>query len=337
MKPTVVITHWVHPEIISMLSEVAEVIPNESKQTLSGEELLARARRADAVMVFMPDTVDDAFLAACPRLQVIGAALKGYDNFDVAACTRRGIWFSIVPDLLTIPTAELTIGLLLALTRHVIEGDRSIREGRFQGWQPQLYGTGLTGKTLGIIGMGAVGRAIARRLSGFDMHLVYCDQRPLDAESASRLGVERVSLDLLLQSADFVVPMLPMAPDTLHLIDAAALARMKRGAHLINACRGSVVDEEAVAAALASGHLAGYAADVFELEEWSRPDRPLGIAAGLLTNRAQTVFTPHLGSAVREVRLEIERHAAFNIIEALSGRVPPSAINNPERARGNSA
>ncbi len=337
MKPTVVVTHWVHPDILSMLSEVADVIPNDSKSTLSRDELLARARRADALMVFMPDSIDDGFLAACPRLQVIGAALKGYDNFDVAACTRRNVWFSIVPDLLTVPTAELTIGLLLALTRRMLEGDRIVREGRFQGWQPRLYGTGLTGKTLGIIGMGAVGKAIAQRLSGFDMHLVYCDKRALDRDTESALGLERVSLDLLLQSADFVVPMLPMAPDTLHLIDAAALARMKRGAYLINACRGSVVDEQAVAAALAIGHLAGYAADVFEFEEWRRRDRPLSIPPDLLDDEDRTVFTPHLGSAVREVRLEIERHAAINIIEALSGRVPPSAINSPARQLAMSA
>lgn len=113
-----------------MLSEVADVVPNESKSTLARDELLARTRNADALMVFMPDSIDNAFPAACPHLKVIGAALKGYDNFDVAACTRRDIWFSIVPDLLTVPTAELTIGLLLALTRHVIAGDRMIREGR---------------------------------------------------------------------------------------------------------------------------------------------------------------------------------------------------------------
>lgn len=113
-----------------MLSEVADVVPNESKSTLARDELLARTRNADALMVFMPDSIDNAFLAACPHLKVIGAALKGYDNFDVVACTRRDIWFSIVPDLLTVPTAELTIGLLLALTRHVIAGDRMIREGR---------------------------------------------------------------------------------------------------------------------------------------------------------------------------------------------------------------
>lgn len=329
MKPKVVLTHWVHPEIIELLQGVAEVIPNTSRDTLPREEVLARARDAQAIMVFMPDSIDDAFLQACPQLKIVGAALKGYDNFDVAACTRRGIWFSIVPDLLTIPTAELTIGLLLGLTRRMLDGDRQIRSSGFQGWRPQLYGTGLTGRTIGIIGMGAVGRAIAQRLAGFDMQILYCDYVALPTEQAAQWNARHVELDELLAASDFIVPMLPMTPETLHLIDAGTLARMRPGSYLVNACRGSVVDEAAVVAALASGGLAGYAADVFELEEWARPDRPRAIPPALLDNPAQTFFTPHLGSAVAEVRLEIERQAACNIIQALNGEVPAGAINRP--------
>jgi phosphonate dehydrogenase len=332
MKPKVVITHWVHPEIIELLETVAEVIPNHTKETLPREEVLARAKDADAIMAFMPDSIDEDFLAACPKLKIVSAALKGYDNFDVEACTRRRIWFSIVPDLLTIPTAELTIGLLLAVTRHMLEGDRRIRTGQFQGWRPELYGTGLTSRTLGIIGMGAVGKAIAKRLAGFDMRLVYCDQKPLDVLQERAWGLERASLDTLLQDSDFVVPMLPMSPQTFHLMNAESIGKMKRGAYLINACRGSVVDEHAVVAALNSGHLAGYAADVFEMEEWTREDRPTAIPPALLENAKQTFFTPHLGSAVKEVRLEIERQAAQNIVQALSGQQPAGAINVPMNA-----
>lgn len=329
MKPKVVITHWIHPEIIDMLQAVAEVVPNTTRDTLPRAEVLRRAQDADALMAFMPDSIDAAFLNACPKLRVIGAALKGYDNFDVDGCTRRGIWFSIVPDLLTIPTAELTIGLLLGLTRHVLEGDRRIRSGSFQGWRPELYGCGLTGRTLGIIGMGAVGRAIAKRLAGFDMQLVYCDRRPLDTDLESAWGARRATLEELLASSDFVVPMLPMTPETQHLINSRTLAKMKRGSYLINACRGSVVDELAVADALASGHLGGYAADVFEMEEWQRIDRPAGIPQALLDNTGRTLFTPHLGSAVKEVRIEIEREAARNILQALAGGRPSGAINDP--------
>lgn len=329
MKPKVVLTHWVHPEIIDYLQSVAEVIPNITYDTLPRAEILDRAKNADALMAFMPDSIDETFLDACPKLKIVGAALKGYDNFDVDACTRRGIWFSIVPDLLTVPTAELTIGLLLGLTRHLIEGDRRIRESGFRGWRPELYGMGLTGRTLGIIGMGAVGRAIAKRLSSFDMQLVYCDNIALTREQEQAWNARQVSLEELLCSSDFVVPMLPMTPQTLHLLDANTIGQMPRGSYLINACRGSVVDEQAVVDALRSGQLAGYAADVFEMEEWIRADRPTDIPHDLLANTAQTFFTPHLGSAVDTVRLEIERQAASNIVQVLTGQRPTGAINNP--------
>ena len=333
MKPKVVLTHWVHPQTIDLLQTVAEVIPNLTYDTLPREEILNRLSNAEAMMAFMPDSVDEPFLNACPKLKIIGAALKGYDNFDVAACTRRGIWFSIVPDLLTIPTAELTIGLLLGLTRHLMEGDRRIRVGNFHGWRPELYGTGLTGRTLGIIGMGAVGKAIAKRLSSFDMHVLYCDTVALTDEQERLWGARRTDLEPLLSTSDFVVPMLPMTPQTLHLLDSANIAKMKPGSYLINACRGSVVDEQAVVDALASGQLAGYAADVFEMEEWTRPDRPDGIPQALLANTRQTFFTPHLGSAVKEVRIEIERQAATSIIQMLCGQRPAGAINDPVLAK----
>lgn len=329
MKPKVVLTHWVHPETIELLQTVAEVVPNDTRATLSPEEVLSRAKDADALMAFMPDSIDDRFLDACPKLKIVSAALKGYDNFDVDACTRRGVWFSIAPDLLTIPTAELTIGLLLGLTRRLLDGDRHIRSGGFQGWRPELYGSGLTGRTLGIIGMGNVGRAMAKRLSGFDMKLIYCDAFALTAEQERMLGTRRVSMGELLQESDFVVPLLPLTPKTQHLFDAETIERMKPGSYLVNACRGSVIDETAVAAALRSGQLAGYAADVFEMEEWHRPDRPRAIPKALLDNTAQTFFTPHLGSAVKEVRVEIERLAACDIIQALDGQRPGGAINFP--------
>ena len=331
MKPKVVITSAVFPEIFDMLREHCEVVANPTRQRLPREVIMARCGDADAVMTFMTDRIDDAFLAACPRLQVIGCALKGYDNYDVEACTRRGIWITNVPDLLTIPTAELTIGLLIGLTRKILAGDRLVRGEAFDGWRPVLYGAGLTGKTLGIIGMGAVGRAIAARLQGYDLELLYADPRPLDSALEARLGLRHVDLPQLLARSDYVLPMVPFGPQTLHLIDATALASMKRGAFLVNACRGSVVDESAVADALESGTLAGYAADVFELEEWARADRPTTISARLLADTERTLFTPHIGSAVESVRLAIEMEAATNILQALAGEEPRGAINRPMR------
>lgn len=329
MKPKVVLTSWVHPEVINRLAEHCDVVPNTTRERLSREEILSRAKDADAIMTFMTDSIDDAFLAACPRLRVVGCALKGYDNYDVDACTLRGVWLTNVPDLLTIPTAELTIGLLIGLTRKILQGDRLVRSGSFDGWRPVLYGAGLTGRTLGIIGMGAVGQAIAARLQGYELKLLYADPRPLQADVEARLGLRRVAVDQLLAESDYVVPMLPYKADTLHLIDAGAIASMKTGAFLVNACRGSVVDEAAVADALARGKLAGYAADVYELEEWARPDRPTNIPGHLLADSERTLFTPHIGSAVDTVRLAIEQEATTNILQALAGQQPQGAVNRP--------
>lgn len=329
MRPKVVITHRVHPEVIELLGGDFEVVANPDVERLSRKEILRRAHDASAIMTFMPDSVDEAFLDACPNLRIVACALKGYDNYDVDACTERGIWITNVPDLLTIPTAELTIGLLIGLTRNVLAGDRFVRSGDFNGWRPTLYGTGLTGKTLGIVGMGAVGQAIAARMQGYGMHLAYVDPCPLEPTLESRWRLTRMDLGELLRQSDFVMPMVPYGPETQRLIDAKSLAAMKDGAFLINACRGSVVDEEAVADALAAGKLAGYAADVFEMEEWARPGRPRSIPQRLLDDTERTLFTPHIGSAVDSVRLEIEMEAATNILQALSGEEPRGAVNRP--------
>jgi phosphonate dehydrogenase len=282
-------------------------------------------------MVFMPDHLDDFFLNQCPRLKVIGAALKGYDNFDVEACTRRGIWFTIVPDLLTVPTAEMVVGLMIALARNILPGDRLIRQGFFYGWRTQFYGLGLEGRTAGIIGMGAVGQAVARRLTAFDMQILYTDIRPIPEEELAGCQALFTPLDDLLQRSDYVLPLTPLTETTKHLLNAERLARMKPGSFLVNAGRGSLVEEEAVAKALQSGHLRGYGADVFEMEDWALQDRPDNIHPNLLSLPERTVFTPHLGSAVSTNRLQIEMEAARNIVEALDGLPPRGAINRPLR------
>jgi phosphonate dehydrogenase len=233
----------------------------------------------------------------------------------VKACRERGIWFTIVPDLLTEPTAELALTLLLGLARNSQTGDELIRAGRFAGWRPILYGTSLISSTVGLVGYGAVGRAFERLISGFQCRVIWNDVHP---------GGD--SLEMVVAESNFLVLLLPLTSETFHLVNADLLARMKPGAYLINVGRGSVVDEEAVADALEGGHLAGYAADVFEMEDWLRPDRPQSISGRLLQLSARTLFTPHLGSATRATRLEIERTAALNIIEALQGNHPPNAL-----------
>ena len=328
-RPKVVVTHWVHDAVLDHLSAHAAVVANPTRDTLPPAEVLARCRDADALVAFMPDRVDDAFLAACPRLRVVACALKGFDNFDIGACTRRGVWITAVPDLLTAPTAELAVGLLIGLRRHVAAGDRWVRAGEFAGWRPVLYGAGLDGAAVGIVGMGRVGRAIARRLGGFGARLAYADPHPLPAADEAALGLARTGLATLLEGSDAVVVAAPLTGATLHLIGAPALARMRPGAHLVNVGRGSVVDEAAVADALAAGRLAGYAADVFEFEDWARADRPRGVEPRLLALPDRTLFTGHLGSAVDAVRLEIALAAARSVVQALAGGVPDGALNDP--------
>jgi len=165
-RPKVVVTHWVHEAVLDALGRHADVIANQTRETLPPDEVRARCRDAAGMVAFMPDTVDAAFLVACPDLRVVACALKGFDNFDIDACTRRGVWITAVPDLLTSPTAELAVGLLIGLARRIADGDRLVRGGGFAGWRPVLYCAGLDGATVGIVGMGRVGRAIARRLAG---------------------------------------------------------------------------------------------------------------------------------------------------------------------------
>lgn len=331
-RPAVVITHKVHAQVKEFLSAECRVIANDGLESWTPEQLLERSREAHALMVFMPDRVDEHFLSQCPNLKVVAAALKGYDNFDVEACTRRGVWFTIVPDLLTLPTAELALALMLGITRNILPGDRLIRSGNFQSWQPVLYGGGLRGRTMGIIGMGKVGQALAQLLAGFEAAIFYSDRSRLPSEAEARLKVSWMDPDALLAASDVVVVLVPLQTGTVHLIDAAALRHMKPTACVVNVGRGSVVDEEAVADALESGRLAGYAADVFEMEDWARPNHPQTISPRLLAEFTRTLFTPHLGSAVGSARLEIELAAAKNILQALHGQDPEDAINRPVRS-----
>jgi phosphonate dehydrogenase len=328
----IVISSWVHPEVRKLLAEACTVVPNDTRQALASEELRRRCRDAHGLMAFMSERVDDAFLAACPDLRIIACALKGYDNFDVDACTRRGVWLTIVPDLLTTPTAELTIGLMIALGRNVLPGDRLVRCGDFGGWRPILYGKGIDGSTVGLVGAGAVSKAIARRLGGFRTTLLYTNNMPLPPDQEDELRLRRVALGELLDQSDFIVLCLPLLRDTRHLVNRDFLARMKPGAFLINTARGSLVDEAAVADALEGDRLAGYAADVFSMEDWAFPDRPREVSARLLKSH-KAVLTPHLGSAVDRVRREIALQAAESTLQALHGEVPAGAVNQPSSPR----
>jgi phosphonate dehydrogenase len=323
MRPRILVTNWVHEATLQQLGLLGDVDANESRAPWPREEVMRRAAKADAILAFMTDCVDAPFLARCKRLRVVACALKGYDNFDMQACSAAGIWVSIVPDLLTEPTAELAVGLAIGLARNVRDGDALVRSGQFEGWRPVLYGTGLDGSVVAIVGMGRVGRAVAQRLSGFG-----CRMLGVDPSAETPPGIIKVGLNRALETADFVILCAPLTPGSRHQIGTDALARMKPDAFLINVGRGSVVDESAMVAALETGKLGGYAADVFEMEDWALPGRPKTIDERLRSH-PRTLFTPHLGSAVTRVRQAIEMRAADNIADVLEGRRPRDAINEP--------
>lgn len=327
----VVIAQRPFPETYALIARHARVSANSGYDAWTPVQLTEAAKNADALMAFMTDRIEAELLDACPNLAVVAGALKGHDNIDVEACTRRGVWVSTVPDLLTVPTAELTIGLMIGLARHIRAGDDFVRRGCFSGWSSRFYGTGLAGTTVGIIGMGAIGQAIATRLFAFGCNLVYSDPRDVRVRNTENTRLRHLSLSEVLESSQFLVMAAPLTECTLHLLNAHTLSAVRPGALLVNPCRGSVVDESAVLEALRSDRLGGYAADVFEMEDLSRTeDRPQRIDPSLL-NHPRTLFTPHLGSAVTEIRQAIEQRAAENILAVLAGDRPKDAINTPRR------
>lgn len=305
------------------LAVSAVVEENTGTQPWPEEVLAARLRDATAMMGFMTDRVDGRLLRRAPHLRVVACALKGYDSVDVEACTGSGVWVSIVPDLLTEPTAELAMGLAIALGRHMRAGDAIVRQGNHRGWRAQLYGEGMHGSVAGVVGLGRVGRAIVERLRGFGC------ARIVGVDPGSQVpGVANVALAEAMAAANFLFLAVPLNPATHHLIGHETLRGARPGQLVVNVGRGSVADEEAIADALACGRLGGYAADVFACEDWAVTDRPRAVPQRLLDS-ARTVFTPHLGSAVGRVRLAIEHRAADNILAALRGERPPDAINEP--------
>ena len=318
----ILITHRVHDEVADRLRAVGELDMNMDIEPWPYAEICARAADASAMMGFMTDRVDMPFLDGAPRLKIIACALKGYDSYDVAACEEAGVWLSIVPDLLTEPTAELAIGLCIGLGRHMRQGDHLIRSRPYKGWRPQLYGTGLNNATVAVVGLGAVGRAILARLQGFGC------ARLLGVDPGITLpGIDSVTADIAQAQADILFLAAPLTPSSIHMLNARTLPRSKPGQLIINVGRGSVVDEQAIAAALQAGHLGGYAADVFNCEDWALDNRPRDIPDALL-RASNTLFTPHLGSAVHSVRLAIEHRAADNIIDVLQGRPPRDRLES---------
>lgn len=274
---------------------------------------------ADAAVTLLTDRVDDDFLAAAPKLRIVANVAVGYNNIDVEACTRRGVIVTNTPGVLIDATADLAMGLVLMSTRRLGEGERLIRSGTAWQWSMfMMLGTGLQGRTLGIVGMGGIGEALATRARAFGMRIVYHNRRNVDAEVEQRLDAQRVDFDELLATSDIVSLNCPYSEATHHLIDAAALAAMKSTAFLVNTARGPIVDEAALVEALGHGVIAGAALDVFENEPTVHP--------GLLS-LDNVVLVPHLGSATVETRAAMATTAASNVVEVLAGRTPHNPVS----------
>jgi len=265
------------------------------------------------------EAVDPALLDACPELRVVSNVAVGYNNVDVAACTKRGVVVTNTPDVLTDTTADFAWSLLMATARRVVEADRYVRDGRFQQWEYMLLlGGDVHGKTLGVVGFGRIGRAMARRALGFGMRVLYQDAVAADAATERELNAARVDLATLLRESDFVTLHTPLIPETRHLINADTLKSMKKTAYLINAARGPVVDEAALVSALKEGRIAGAGLDVFEEEPKVHPG---------LVELPNVVLAPHVASGSLETRLKMATLAVENCLAVLEGKTPPTPVN----------
>jgi glyoxylate reductase len=285
---------------------------------LQPAQLGAACRDAEGLLV-VGGRVNEEVLKDAPQLRVVANCGVGYDNIDVAACTARGIVVTNTPGVLTDTTADLAFALLMAVARRVVEGDRLVREGRWQRWQwSMLWGADIHHQTLGLYGFGRIGQAVARRGRGFEMRVIYHDVQRATAEIERELAAQFVDHETLLRESDFLSLHVPLTPETHHLIGARELSLMKPSAFLINTARGKVVDEEALVEALKSRRIAGAGLDVFEHEPHLHPE---------LAKLENVVLLPHLGSATAETRLRMALLAVANLLAALDGRRPPNVVN----------
>ncbi len=323
LKPRLFLTRRIPDPGLVLIREAFTVTGGEEDAPLERESLLRGVAGADALLCLLTETVDAAVMdAAGPQLRVISNMAVGVDNVDVGAATARGILVTNTPGVLTEATADLTWALILSTVRRVTEGDRMVRQGRFELWSPfMLLGRAVAGSTLGIVGMGHIGQAVARRAVGWDMRVVYTrTSGPLPAGQAPTEArwEFRAELDDLLGEADIVTLHVPLLPKTRHLIGARELALMRPGSYLINTARGPVVDEVALVEALRSGHLAGAGLDVYEQEP--------RLASGL-ADLPNATLLPHLGSATVETRGRMAQLGALNAIAAVRGESVPHAVN----------
>ncbi|MBI3669858.1 MAG: D-glycerate dehydrogenase [Acidobacteria bacterium] len=318
-KPKVFCTHPLFETPRKLLEEHFEVEYWNRPERPPRAEVLKRVADTDALICLLTEKVNEELLAAAPKLRIAANVAVGFDNIDVPACTRRKVVASNTPGVLDETTADFAWTLLMAVARRLLEGDRLVRSGQWTGWNlDQLCGADIWGKTIGFLGFGRIGRAVARRASGFRMRVIYHDAVRAPAEVEKELNATFLERDAVLAQADFVSLHVPLLPDTRHLMSAAQFAKMKRTAFLINTSRGPVVDEAALVAALDAGRIAGAALDVYENEPQVHPG---------LVGRSNVALAPHIASASVETRTKMATIAAENVIAVFTGRRPPTALN----------
>jgi len=320
----ILVTGNLPDNVIEPLKEKYSIEMNHENRPLDHQMLLAQITDKQGLLSMLNDNISEEVLTCAPHLKMIANFGVGYNNIDVRAATARGIMVSNTPGAVTNATAELAFALILAVARRVVEGDKMVREGRFKFWAPMTFlGREVTGKTLGIVGMGKIGKALAVRGRAFDMRILYYNRKRVPPEEEKNLAAKYVDLKTLLTEADFVSLNVPLTNETKYLIGKEELSIMKSTAFLINTARGPVVDEKALVEVLRSGKIAGAGLDVYENEP--------ALAPGL-AELENVVLLPHVGSGTIETRVNIGKLAVDNLMAGLSGNIPPNLVN-PEVLR----
>lgn len=307
------------PGLDILNQNIANVEVNTADHILSREELLQKVQGLDGLLPLLTDPIDGEVMdAAGKQLKIIANHAVGFDNIDVAAATERGIMVTNTPGVLTDATADFAWALLFSTARRVVESDAFTRAGKYHGWGPMMFlGGDITGRTLGIVGAGRIGSAVAKKSRGFDMKILYCDEFR-NEELENELGAKKVEFEELLEKSDFISIHVPLLDSTHHLLDQAAFKRMKKSAYLINTSRGPVIDEAALVQALKDKEIAGAGIDVYEEEPEIHPE---------LVKLDSAVLTPHIASATIETRTKMATMAAQNLVDGLKGKRPQNLVN----------
>jgi glyoxylate reductase len=320
MKPSLFMTREIPKRGLNIIRENFDVDLWPDEAPPSKEEIIRRIKDKQALVSLLTDPIDEEVINSAPNLRIIAQYAVGFDNIDLKAATKRGIYVTNTPEVLTETTADFAFALMLAVARRVVEADKYVRNGKWKvAWHPlMMLGEDVHGRTLGIVGLGRIGSAVARRAKGFDMKILYYDViRREDLER--ELGIKYVDLETLLRESDFVTIHTPLTPETYHLIGEKQLRMMKKTAFLINTSRGKVVDQKALYKALKEGWIAGAALDVFEQEPISMDDPLLELE--------NVVLAPHIASATHETRSKMAEIVAENLLAFKRGEIPPTLVN----------